>query len=31
MTVKAILAHKGNEVVTIGPAATLCDAVKVLD
>ena len=31
MTVKAILAHKGNEVVAIGPAATLCDAVKVLD
>jgi CBS domain-containing protein len=31
MTVKAILAHKGNEVVTIGPATTLCDAVKVLD
>ena len=31
MTVKAILAHKGNEVVTIGLAATLCDAVKVLD
>jgi CBS domain-containing protein len=31
MTVKAILAHKGNEVVTIGPAATICDAVKVLD
>ena len=31
MTVKAILAHKGNEVVTIGAAATLCDAVKVLD
>jgi CBS domain-containing protein len=31
MTVKAILAHKGNEVVTIGPTATLCDAVKVLD
>jgi CBS domain-containing protein len=31
MTVKTILTHKGNEVVTIGPAATLCDAIKVLD
>lgn len=31
MTVKAILVHKGNKVVTLEPAATLCDAVKVLD
>jgi CBS domain-containing protein len=31
MTVKAILSHKGNDVVTIEPTATLCDAVKSLD
>ena len=31
MTVKAILSRKGNEVVTIKPTATLCDAVKILD
>jgi hypothetical protein len=28
MTVKAILSRKGNDVVTIEPTATLCDAVK---
>src|SRR6516225_8269501 len=31
MTVKAILSHKGNDVVTIKPTATLCDAAKILD
>ena len=31
MTVKAILSHKGNDVVTIEPTATLCDAAKILD
>ena len=31
MTVKAILSHKGNDVVTIKPTATLCDAAKTLD
>jgi CBS domain-containing protein len=31
MTVKAILSRKGNDVVTIEPTATLCDAVKILD
>ena len=31
MTVKAILSRKGNEVVTIKPTATLCDAVKIMD
>lgn len=30
MTVKAILSSKGNSVVTIAPAATLTDAVKLL-
>jgi len=31
MTVEAILSHKGNDVVTIKPTATLCDAAKILD
>jgi CBS domain-containing protein len=31
MTVKAILSHKGNDVVTIKPTATLCDAAEILD
>jgi CBS domain-containing protein len=31
MTVKAILSRKSNNVVTISPAATLFDAVKILD
>ena len=31
MTVKAILSRKGNDVVTIEPTATLCDAVKIRD
>ena len=31
MTVKAILSHKGNNVVTIKPTATLCDAAEILD
>jgi len=31
MTVKAILSRKGNDVVTIKPTATLCDAVRTLD
>jgi len=31
MTVKAILSRKGNDVVTIKPTATLCDAVRILD
>ena len=31
MTVNAILSRKGNDVVTIEPTATLCDAVKILD
>jgi CBS domain-containing protein len=31
MTVKAILSRKGNDVVTIEPTATLCDAVRILD
>ena len=31
MTVKTILSHKGNDVVTIKPTATLCDAAKILD
>ena len=31
MTVKAILSRKGSDIVTIKPAATLCDAVTVLD
>ena len=31
MTVKAILSRKGNDVVTINPTATLCDAVRILD
>jgi CBS domain-containing protein len=30
MTVRAILAHKGHDVVTIAPAATLSEAVKLL-
>ncbi len=31
MTVKAILARKGNAVITIEPTLPLCDAVKILD
>ena len=31
MTVKAILSHKGNDVVTIRPTATLCDAAEILN
>jgi CBS domain-containing protein len=31
MTVKAILSHKGNDVVTIKPTATLCDAAEILN
>ena len=31
MTVKAILSRKGNDVVTIKPTATICDAVRILD
>ena len=31
MTVKAILSHKGNNVVTIKPTATLCDAAEILN
>ena len=31
MTVKAILSHKGNSVVTIEPTVPLSDAVKILD
>jgi CBS domain-containing protein len=31
MTVKAILSRKGNNVVTVDPTTTLCDAVKILD
>jgi CBS domain-containing protein len=31
MTVKAILSRKDNDVVTIKPTATLCDAAKILD
>jgi CBS domain-containing protein len=31
MTVKAILSRKGNDVVTIEPTVTLCDAIKILD
>jgi CBS domain-containing protein len=31
MTVKAILSHKGNDVVTIEPTATLCDAAEILN
>ena len=31
MTVKAILSHKGNAVITIAPTVPLCDAIKILD
>jgi len=31
MTVKTILSHKGNDVVTIKPTATLCDAAEILN
>src|SRR6516165_2461438 len=31
MTVEAILSHKGNDVVTIKPTATLCDAAEILN